>query len=91
MILSDKTLKSMIAAGKLIVTPIDEKSIQPASIDCRLGDHFLVVEQNQMEIISLDCEIKYREITSDSIIIPPLPVQSPHAFYPCPGKFYCPR
>ena len=61
----------MIASGELVVTPIDEQSIQPASIDCRLGDHFLVVEQNQMEIISLDEEINYREITNDVITIPP--------------------
>lgn len=71
MILSDKTLKGMIATGELVVNPIDEKSIQPASIDCRLGDHFLLVEDNQMDIITLDAEIKYREITSDSITIPP--------------------
>jgi dCTP deaminase len=71
MILSDKTLKAMISTGELVVSPIDEQSIQPASIDCRLGDHFLVVEQNQMDIITLDAEIKYREITSDSITIQP--------------------
>lgn len=71
MILSDQTLKEMIARGELIITPIDEKSIQPASIDCRLGNHFLVVESNQMDIITLDSEIKYREITSESITIPP--------------------
>lgn len=71
MILSDKTLKGMITSGELVVSPIDEKSIQPASIDCRLGDHFLLVEDNQMDIITLDAEIKYREITSDSITIPP--------------------
>ncbi len=71
MILSDNTLKAMIASGELVVTPIDDKSIQPASIDCRLGDHFLVVEQNQMDIITLDSEIKYREIESNTITIPP--------------------
>jgi dCTP deaminase len=71
MILSDKTLKAMIASGELTVEPVDDKSIQPASIDCRLGDHFLVVEENQMGIIRLDEEIKYREITNDTITIPP--------------------
>ncbi len=71
MILSDTTLKEMIASGELVVTPLDEKSIQPASIDCRLGDHFLLVEHNQMDIITLDSEIKYREITSETITIPP--------------------
>lgn len=71
MILSDKTLKSMIASGELVFTPIDEKSIQPASIDCRLGDHFLILESNQMDILTLDSEIQYREITNDFITIPP--------------------
>ncbi len=71
MILSDKTLKEMIKSGELVVDPIDEKSIQPASIDCRLGDHFLVVEENQMDIITLDSEIKYREYQGSSITIPP--------------------
>lgn len=61
----------MLVSGELVVTPIDEKSIQPASIDCRLGDHFLLVEENQMDIINLDSEIKYREITSETITIPP--------------------
>ncbi|MDA1060207.1 MAG: dCTP deaminase [bacterium] len=72
MILSDKTLKAMLKSGELVVDPIDEQSIQPASIDCRLGDNFLVVEQNQMHVITLDSEIKYREHNGPSIIIPPL-------------------
>lgn len=71
MILSDKTLKSLLKSGELVVSPIDEKSIQPASIDCRLGDHFLVIEDNHMHVITLGEEIKYREIEGDSITIPP--------------------
>ncbi|MBI4231928.1 dCTP deaminase [Candidatus Peregrinibacteria bacterium] len=71
MILSDKTLKGMIESGELVVTPIDDKSVQPASIDCRLGDHFLVLEDNQMHVISLGEEIKYRELAGESITIPP--------------------
>lgn len=61
----------MIKSGHLVITPIDDKSIQPASIDCRLGDHFLVVEQNHMDVICLDSDIKYREIESETITIPP--------------------
>lgn len=71
MILSDKTLKKMLATGELTVDPVDENSIQPASIDCRLGDHFLVVDEHQMHVIDMDEEIKYREITADEISIPP--------------------
>ncbi len=71
MILSDKTLKAMLADGSLVVDPITEESIQPASIDCRLGDHYLLIEDTHMDILTLDSEIKYREIQGDSITIPP--------------------
>ncbi len=71
MILSDKTIKQLIKDKKLILEPLTEESIQGASVDCRLGNHFLVADENQMSTITLDSEIKYREITSDTIIIPP--------------------
>ena len=71
MILSDKTLTSLIEKGELQVTPLDKESIQPASIDCRLGDHFLIVEDRQMQIIDLNTEIKYREYKGNEITIPP--------------------
>lgn len=71
MILSDKTLKKLIDSGELGVSPLAADSIQPASIDCRLGDHFLVVEDRQMQTIDLSSEIIYREINGPSITIPP--------------------
>lgn len=71
MILSDQTLKEMIKSGELGIDPLTEESIQPASIDCRLGNHFLVVEDRQMQTIDLNSEIIYREIEGDSITIPP--------------------
>jgi dCTP deaminase len=71
MILSDKTLKSMMAEGTLTVGPLAENSIQPASIDCRLGRHFLVVEDRNMHLIDMSSEILYREIEEDAITIPP--------------------
>ena len=71
MILSDKTLKSMIQSGDLGVSPLADESIQPASIDLRLGDHFLIVEDRQMQIIDLNTEIKYRAIEGPQITIPP--------------------
>lgn len=71
MILSDKTLKKLINSGELIVSPLTEQSIQPASIDCRLGNHFLIADDSNMEYISMSEPIKYREITSETITIPP--------------------
>ena len=71
MILSDVTLKKMLDAGDLVVEPIKDNSIQPASIDCHLGRHFLVVEDRQMHTIDMDTEIIYREIDEEFITIPP--------------------
>jgi len=70
MILSDGTLKQMINDKELVVTPIKEESIQPASIDCHLGNSFLIVEDRQMNTIELDQEIIYRKIEADEIVIP---------------------
>ena len=71
MIISDATLKKMINTGELGVHPLDEKSIQPASLDCKLGTHYLVVEENSMDVLTMDSEIKYREIESDEFVLPP--------------------
>lgn len=71
MILSDKTMIEMIERKELVVEPILENSIQPASIDCTLGNHFLIIEDFDMHTIKMDEEIKYREIESDTIVLPP--------------------
>lgn len=71
MILSDKTIKQMLKTGELVVDPITQEQIQPASIDLRLGTHFLKVDENLVEAMTLDTEMRYIEIESESIIIPP--------------------
>ncbi len=71
MILSDRTLRQMIASKELIVEPLTDESIQPASVDCRLGNHFLIVEDFNMQTIDLDSEVKYREYEGDEITLPP--------------------
>lgn len=70
MILSDKTIKERLKKGDLVITPLGENSIQPASVDCTLGNHFLVIDDIEMDIIKMDKPIKYREINADSITIP---------------------
>ena len=71
MILSDGTLRDLLASGELVVEPIDNGQIQPASIDLRLSDHFLKVDENRLDVIRLDAEIQYEELTQEEIIIPP--------------------
>ncbi|MGE0762670.1 MAG: dCTP deaminase [Bdellovibrionales bacterium] len=71
MILSDRSLQTLIKSGELVVEPINHESIQPASIDCRLDRHFLMVEDRSMQIIDLNTEVTYREYEGDAITIPP--------------------
>lgn len=71
MILSDETLRKMIAAGSIVVEPIEPYQVQPASIDLRLGRHFLRIDENTLESLSLDTELPYVQIEKDEIIIPP--------------------
>ncbi len=61
----------MIESGELKIEPLGSHSIQPASIDCTLGSHYLVLDENRTESVTLEGEIKYREIESDEITIPP--------------------
>ena len=71
MILSDKTIKKLLASKELVVEPITTESIQPASIDVRLGRHFLKVDENSVESMNLEKPIKYVEFEAEEVIIPP--------------------
>lgn len=70
MILSDKTILELIKSGELSIDPINEQSIQPASVDCTIGDHFLLVDDNKMHLIDMENPIEYREVFADEFIIP---------------------
>ena len=71
MILSDDTLRKMLAEKSIVVDPIEPYQIQPASIDLRLGRHFLKIDENTLESLTLDSELPYIKIEKDEIIIPP--------------------
>ena len=67
MILSDKTIKERLKKGDLVITPLGKNSIQPASVDCTLGAHFLVIDDILMDVIRMDSPIKYREVNAKTI------------------------
>ncbi len=71
MILSDRTIKEMLAAGRLRIDPVEELQIQPASVDIRLGSAFSIVEDNAEGIIDLGNPIAYKTITRDSYLLLP--------------------
>ena len=70
MILSDCTIRQMLASGELRVEPIEDQQIQPASIDLRLGRFFLKVDENCTECITMREQLKYVQLERDEIVIP---------------------
>ena len=74
MILSDKALREWIEKGKLVIEPLDELQIQPASIDLRLGTHYLKVAEHRSATLDLVNKPEYEEIITEEVVIPP------HAF-----------
>jgi len=71
MIISDSTIKNLIKKNKLIIEPFENYLLQPASIDLRLGSDYLKIDENQMEIMTLEDKLNYNKINSEEIVIPP--------------------
>jgi dCTP deaminase len=51
MVLSDRTIKSEMASGRIIVDPCDPCDIQPSSVDLHLGDDFQVFRNSRYPYI----------------------------------------
>ncbi len=71
MILSDGDIRQRLKSGELIIEPVDDEQIQPASVDLRLSDHFLKVDENRMEAIRLEEKVAYEDLHQERIVIPP--------------------
>lgn len=74
MILSDSSIKAALQSGTVVIDPLGPEAVQPGSIDLRLGSHFLILDEYQMQTIEMGSPISYREINGDSITI------APHSF-----------
>jgi dCTP deaminase len=74
LILSGKTILEKIQKKELIIDPLTKEQIQPASVDLRLGNHFLVIDEHANAHLSLETKAKYREVVAENekIVIPPL-------------------
>ena len=53
MILSDRTIREQIAAGRITVEPLAERAIQPSSVDLRLDRFFRVFRNHTMGCIDV--------------------------------------
>lgn len=71
MILSDKTILQMLQTKELTITPLAPGQVQPASVDIRLGSTFSIVEDSPTGVITMDKEIQYKTIQSDTYTLLP--------------------
>jgi dCTP deaminase len=53
MVLSDRTIKEQMAAGRIVIRPFDPRDVQPASVDLHLDRRVLVFRNNKDPFIDL--------------------------------------
>ncbi|MDI9484144.1 MAG: dCTP deaminase [Bacillota bacterium] len=82
MVLSDKKIRELLDQGELVIHPLEDdqikqegarmgRQIQPASVDLRLGSHFLKLDEHNIPYIDLENPAKYISFEKDEIILPP--------------------
>jgi dCTP deaminase len=71
MILSDKTIRLLLSQGTLAIEPLEERQIQPASVDIRLGNSFSIIEGGSSSILRMDSQARYRSIIDKAFLLLP--------------------
>lgn len=71
MVLSDGEISRLLKEQSLCIEPLEERQIQPASVDIRLGDTFCVLEDTSNGIIRLSDDVKYKTIVTPRYLLLP--------------------
>ena len=58
MVLSDRTLREEIAAGRIVIDPFDASSVQPSSIDLRVDRLFRVFRNHTTGVIDVKQDLE---------------------------------
>ena len=53
MILSDRTIREELAAGRIIIDPVSDSDIQPSSVDLHIDRYFRVFRNHSMRVIDV--------------------------------------
>jgi dCTP deaminase len=53
MILSDRTIREELAAGRIVIEPLDESCVQPSSVDLHVDRQFRVFRNNRYPFIDV--------------------------------------
>jgi dCTP deaminase len=66
MVLSDRTLRTEIGKGRIIIEPLGEGCIQPASVDLHLDRQILVFQNNRVPYVDIRAQT---ERLTDMVVI----------------------
>jgi dCTP deaminase len=80
-ILSDRTIREQLAAGRIVIDPLDESLIQPSSIDVRISNLFRVFRNHTAGVI----DVKQDQTALTELI--EIPEDGSVAFMLHPGEF----
>jgi dCTP deaminase len=78
-ILSDQSLREQIAAGRIVIDPLDESLIQPSSIDVRISNLFRVFRNHTAGVIDVK-----QDLTALTELVE---IDGDEAFMLHPGEF----
>jgi dCTP deaminase len=78
-ILSDRTLREQLAAGRIVLDPFDENLIQPSSIDVRISHMFRVFRNHTAAVIDVK-----QDLTALTELVE---ISEDQAFMLHPGEF----
>src|SRR5688572_6882357 len=53
MVLSDRTIREEVRAGRIVIDPFDDALVQPCSVDVRVGDTFRVFRNSRYPYIDV--------------------------------------
>ena len=53
MVLSDRSIREALAAGRIVIDPLNEADIQPSSVDLRIDNAFRVFRNHTRGIIDV--------------------------------------
>lgn len=71
MILSDKTIKKLLAQGLLCIDPVEPHQIQPASVDIRIGSSFSTLKSTGLAPVEMSSKLEYETLQADRFVIAP--------------------
>ena len=58
MILSDRTLREQLAAGRIVIDPLDDTLIQPSSVDVRISNLFRVFRNHTRAVLDVKDDLQ---------------------------------